>query len=122
MQGLTDWVRGVYTQARETYGVNPAVFLGIYLGCGPVFYYSLFRLVRSLARKSGREAGLWSAVFLAATAAPYLYVLVFGRNLPVWVYGILALLIGQGVWSLVRRLGRREKIRQSVGPDEGDRG
>jgi len=36
--------------------------------------------------------------------APFLYVLLFGRNLPWWVYGILALLIGQGVFSLVWKL------------------
>ncbi len=124
MRGLTDWAAGLMDratglmdQARDTYGVNPVAFLAIFLGSGPVFYYSLFRLLRSLARKTGRETGLWSAVFLAATAAPYLYVLLFGRNLPVWVYGILALLIGQGVWSLVRRLRRSER----GGPDQGDR-
>ena len=108
MLGLTDWVRGMTALAREYYGVEPVLFLGIFLGSGPIFYYSLFRLVRSLTRRSGRETGIWSAVFLAATAAPYLYVLVCGRNLPVWVYGILVLLIGQGAWSLFRRLRRHE--------------
>lgn len=109
VQGLTEWARGIMDQARNMYGVNPVVFLALFLGSGPVFYYSLFRLLRSLARKSKRGARLWSAVFLAATAAPFLYVLAFGRNLPVWVYGILALLIGQGVWSLVRRLLKNAK-------------
>ncbi len=104
MRGIADWAAGVMSRARDTYGVNPAVFLAIFLGSGPVFYYSLYRLLRSLARKSGGRTGLWSAVFLAATAAPYLYVLAFGRNLPVWVYGILVLLIGQGAGSLVKRL------------------
>lgn len=109
MQGVTDWAREVMARARETYGVNPVVFLAIFLGSGPVFYYSLYRLLRSLARKAGGATGMWSAVFLGATAAPYLYVLVFGRNLPAWVYGILALLIGQGAWSLAKRLRKPEK-------------
>lgn len=123
MPDLTDWTReltsraaGLMDAARDTYGVNPVVFLAILLGSGPVFYYSLFRLLRSLVRKADRGKGLWSAVFLTATAAPYLYVLLFGRNLPVWVYGILVLLIGQGVGSLVRRLGRNAK----GGSDERD--
>lgn len=109
MQGLTDWARGIMDRARSTYGVNPVVFLAIFLGSGPVFYYSLFRLIQSLGRASGGGTGLWSSVFLAATAAPYLYVLVFGRNLPAWVYGILIALIGQGIWSLVRRLSKKSK-------------
>jgi hypothetical protein len=91
-------------QAVEHYGVNPVIFLVIYLTSGPFFYYSLFRVVQALAKKHGKEALLWSAVFLCATIAPFMYVLVFGRNLPWWVYGIIALLIGYGIFSLIRKL------------------
>ena len=99
-------IEGLIQVARDTYGVNPVVFLAIYLVCTPFFYYSLFRTLRALAKRLGKEVMLWSAVFLCATAAPYLYVLFFGRNLPWWVYGILVLLIGQGVASLVIKLRR----------------
>jgi hypothetical protein len=92
--------------ARDTYGVNPVVFLGIYLVCVPIFYYSLVRTFRALAKKLGKEVMLWSAIFLCANVAPFLYVLFFGRNIPWWVYGIIALLIGQGVLSLVMKLRR----------------
>jgi hypothetical protein len=99
-------IEGIIQVARDTYGVNPIIFLAIYLGCAPFFYYSLFRTLRALAKKLGKEVMLWSAVFLCATVAPFLYVLFFGRNLPWWVYAIIALLIGQGVVSLVRKLRR----------------
>ena len=42
-----------------------------------------------------------------ATAAPFVYVLLFGRNLPWWIYVVIGLLIGQGVFSLVRRLRKK---------------
>jgi hypothetical protein len=90
--------------ARDNYSVNPVVFLVIYFVSVPFFYYSLFRMIRALAKGLGNEIMLWSAIFLCANVAPFLYVLVFGRNLPWWVYGIIALLIGQGVFSLVRKL------------------
>src|SRR3990170_4420117 len=92
--------------ARDTYGVNPVIFLVIYLACAPLFYYSLFRTVRALARRPGREALLWSAIFLSSNVAPFIYVLVFGRNIPWWVYGIIAMLLGQGTLSLVMKLRR----------------
>jgi hypothetical protein len=92
--------------ARDIYGVNPFVFLIIYLVCVPFFYYSLFRMLRALAKKLGMEIMLWSAIFLCANVAPFLYVLFFGRNIPWWVYGIIAILIGQGVLSLVIKLRR----------------
>jgi ABC-type Co2+ transport system permease subunit len=94
----------IMKQARDQYGVNPAIFLVIYLISVPFFYYSLFRVVRALAKKRGKEILVWSTVFLCATVAPFMYVLFFGRNLPWWVYGIIALLIGYGIFSLIRKL------------------
>jgi hypothetical protein len=47
---------------------------------------------------------LWSAIFLCSNVAPFVYVIFFGRNIPWWVYGIIAILIGQGVLSLVMKL------------------
>jgi ABC-type Co2+ transport system permease subunit len=100
-------IEALMQAARDNYGVNPVVFLVIYLVSAPFFYYSLFRLIRALAKRLGRQVMLWSAVFLCANVAPFLYVLLFGRNLPWWVYGIIALLIGQGVFSLVWKLRRK---------------
>ena len=107
--------------ARENYSVNPVIFLVIYIGSGPFFYYSIFRMVRALARRRANEVMIWSTVFLAATAAPFLYVLLFGRNLPWWIYVVIALLIGQGVYSLVRRLTRKPSAPARPQGEEGHR-
>ena len=101
------WVQKQMEVARETYGVNPVVFLVILFGASPVFYYSLYRMGRAVAKKALNEVSLWSMIFLVSTTAPYLYVLVAGRNLPWWVYIIIGLLLGQVVWSLVRRLRKK---------------
>jgi len=97
-------IRGIMRTARENYSVDPVAFIVIYFVSVPFFYFSIFRMVRAIARRRQQELTLWSSVFLGATAAPFLYVLFFGRNLPWWVYGVIALLLGQGVYSLVRRL------------------
>jgi hypothetical protein len=106
MRHILDWARGIMDAARDTYGVNPAVFLILIVACSPFFYFSIYRLARSVIRKSPQGTGLWAAVFLVSTSTPYLYVMIFGRNLPLWVYGVLALLIAQGVCSLVKRIRR----------------
>jgi len=94
----------IMKHAIDQYGVNPAIFLVIYFMSAPFFYYSLFRVVRALAKKRGKEVLVWGMVFLCATIAPFMYVLFFGRNLPWWIYGIIALLIGYGIFSLIRKL------------------
>ena len=101
---VISWIEELIRSARDTYGVNPVVFVVIYLVCVPFFYYALFRMLRALAKKLAREIMLWSAVFLCANVAPFVYVIFFGRKIPWWVYGIIALLIGQGVFSLVMKL------------------
>jgi len=101
-------IRELMRAARESYGVDPVAFLVIYLASAPIFYYSIFRMVRALAQRKQQEILLWSMVFLGSTVAPFLYVLVFGRNMPWWVYVVIALLIGQGVYSLIRRLRKKQ--------------
>lgn len=100
-------VREMMRAARETYGVDPVAFIVIYLASAPFFYYSIFRMVRSLALRRQQGIITWSMMFLAATAAPFIYVLIFGRNLPWWVYVVIGLLLAQGVYSLVRRLRKK---------------
>ena len=99
----------IMKQAIDQYGVNPAIFLAIYLMSVPFFYYSLVRMMRAIAKKRGNEVLVWSTVFLCTIVAPFIYVLFFGRNLPWWVYGIIALLIGQGIFSLIRKLRSSKK-------------
>ena len=93
--------------ARTNYGVDPIIWLVISTIASPAFYYGLYRLVRAIVRRLPREIMLWGAVFGCAFVAPYLYVLFFGRNLPWWVYVVMALLIGQGAYSVVRKLRRK---------------
>jgi len=103
---LISSVQGLMQAARETYGVDPVIFIVIYLACAPFWYFSLFRTLRAVAVRRSNELMLWSTVFLATSVAPFLYVLVFGRNLPWWVYVIIAALIGEGLLTLVRKLRR----------------
>ena len=105
---------GITEQVVERYGVNPVIFLIMYLIHVPFSSYSLFRIMRALAKKLAKEVAVWSTVFLCALAAPFGYVLFFGRNLPWWVYGIIALLIGQGIYSLIRKLRRQKRADPSV--------
>jgi hypothetical protein len=101
---ILSMIQRLMTTARDVYGVNPVIFLVLYFGSAPIWYYSLYRTLRALARKRGNEIMLWSAVFLASTVAPFLYVVLFGHNMPWWVYLLIVVLVGQGVLSLVQRL------------------
>jgi CDP-diglyceride synthetase len=109
VDSVLSWINEQAAFARAQFGVNPWIFLGLMVACAPFFYYSIYRLVRAVAKKEKGRITLWSSVFLAATATPYLYVLLFGRNLPWYIYLILAALLAQGAYSFVNKVrGPRE--------------
>jgi hypothetical protein len=92
---------------HETYHVHAVVFLVISTVNAPFFYYSAFRLVKAVAKRDTARLRLWSTLFLVAVVVPYVYVLFWGRNLPWYIYAAMGLLVGQGVWTLVRKLRKR---------------
>ena len=102
------------------YAVHPYVFIALLVICAPFFYYSIYRLVRALAARRSDLIFRWSSVFLISTAVPYLYVLLFGRGIPWWVYLVIALLLVQGVFSLVRRLRRARSVASADRTDKSD--
>ncbi len=107
LQYLLSQLQSVMQTARQVYGVDPVIFLALYLGCTPFWYYSLYRTLRGAASRIGSAVMLWSAVFMVATVIPFVYVMAFGRNIPWWVYVLIAALVAQGLYSLVRKVRQR---------------
>jgi hypothetical protein len=97
---------------RQTYGVDPVVFLVISTVNAPFFYYAAYRLVKAAAKRDTKRLPLWATLFLAAVVVPYVYVLFWGHNLPWYIYVAMGLLVGQGVWTLVRKLRRKGEPRK----------
>ncbi len=94
-------ISDLMTISRETYNVNPQVFLLFYFGSGPLYYYALYRIVRAVLQRLHYELSLWSTVFLISTAAPFFYLLAFGRNLPWWLYALVIAVVLQAVGTLI---------------------
>ncbi len=95
---------------RETYRVNPAIFMALYSGSGPLFYYALYRAARAVRRALYGEMNIWLTVVLASTAAPFVYVLAVGRNVPWWAYTAVAVLLLQGVGPMIWKLTRTAPV------------
>jgi hypothetical protein len=100
---LTAWLQRWAAEIQARHSVNPWIFLGLMTACAPFFYYSIYRLARAAALKNSGQMSLWSTVFLAAAVLPYLYIMAWGRRLPWYIYIVLAILIAQGVWSLLTK-------------------
>ena len=105
---LRDWFLGLGAQ----YGVDPVIFGVIYVGAIPFFTLCLAWTVRNLRQKRPVVLPAFLTGFFFISA--YLYLLVVGRNLPIWVYALIVGLVLFGIYSI---LG---KVRQKLTPPQAD--
>ncbi|RIV87406.1 hypothetical protein D2V17_08385 [Aurantiacibacter xanthus] len=108
LASFNDWFLGLGAQ----YGVNPYIFGAIYIGAIPFFLASIGWLVKRARAGRSTVAPTMLAGFFFVSA--YLYLAVFGQDIPVWVWMFLAALIAYGAWSTIRDTRRKIAAR----PDE----
>ena len=100
----------------ETYGVNPWIFGAIYVGAIPFFIASITWLVRNA--RAGKSTILPTMLAGFFFVSAYIYLAIAGRNIPVWVWIFLAVLVVYGAVSQIRKT--RQKIGESRQGDTGD--
>jgi len=88
------------------YHVNPLIFGSIYVGAIPFFFASLWWLVRNYKNRKPIVLPVLMTGFFFLSA--YLYLIIVGRNIPVWVYFVIGVLVVYGAWSTIRKI--RSKI------------
>lgn len=103
-----DWFLGL----GEQYGVNPIIFGSIYVGAIPFFTLSLGWLVKNYRKGKSIVIPALSTTFFFISA--YLYLIIAGKNVPWWVYGVVVLLVAGGAYSTIK------KIRNKVDDTDGD--
>ncbi|MEO6814455.1 MAG: hypothetical protein ABI172_11030 [Ginsengibacter sp.] len=86
----------------EKYNVNLYIFGSIYLGTIPFFFLSLYRTIKNIRNKKpfALPALLTGFFFISS----YLYLIIVGKNIPVWVYIFIAILVGFGIYSTLKKI------------------
>jgi hypothetical protein len=108
-EAVQTWFLGL----GENYGVNPIIFGAIYVGAIPFFTLSVAWLVRNL--RARRSAALPAAAAGLCFISSYLYLLVAGRNVPWWVYAVIAVVVILSAYSTVKSIHRR--VRAPAAPE-----
>lgn len=96
--GAQDWFMGL----GEKYNVNPIIFGSIYIGAIPFFFLSLGWLVKRIKRKKSIVVPVLLTGFFFVSA--YLYLIIAGRNIPLWVYFFIGAMVVYGVLSNVKKV------------------
>ena len=101
---LADWHEWALSLGAG-YGVNPYVFAAIYVGAIPFFFLSIAWLVHRA--RTGRSTVLPTLCAGFCFISAYLYLAIAGRDIPAWVWIMLALLVIYGAWSSIRDTRRK---------------
>jgi len=99
---LVDWLNSI----EQGYSVNPIIFAVLYFGTFIPCWYFVFRIIWALKNREVNKLLWYFFIELFLLALPYLYVLIWGRNIPFWVYIILALLIIIAFFSVIKRISK----------------
>ena len=91
----------------EKYNVNPYIFGGIYLGAIPFFFISLYRTIQNIKKKKSivLPVLLTGSFFISA----YLYLIIAGKNIPLWVYVFIGLIVVYGSYSTIKKIKEKTK-------------
>jgi hypothetical protein len=101
-----EWFLGL----GQKYNVNPYIFGGIYIGAIPFFFLSLAWTIKKIKNKKSFVLPLLLTGFCFISA--YLYLIIVGKNIPVWVYIFIALMIAYGIYSTVKKIKVKTKSGQ----------
>lgn len=91
----------------ENYGVNPYIFGGIYIGAIPFFFLCLGWTIKNIRQKKPivLPVLLTGLCFISA----YLYLIIAGKNIPVWVYVFIGIMVLYGVYSTMKKIKHKAK-------------
>ncbi len=86
----------------ENYGVNPYIFGGIYVGAIPFFFLCLGWTIKNIRQKKPFVVPLLLTGLCFVSA--YIYLIIAGKNIPVWVYVFVGVMILYGTYSTYQKI------------------
>lgn len=87
---MWDSIKEYYTMLGEKYSVNPIVFLGIHVLATPPFLFCVAWLIKNLKKGLSLLFPIFFALLFFNAAN--IYLVFVGKNIPFWIYGIIALM------------------------------
>ncbi|OGS22082.1 MAG: hypothetical protein A2252_02680 [Elusimicrobia bacterium RIFOXYA2_FULL_39_19] len=97
---INTWIANI----QKSYCINPYIFAVIYVVTIPPFWYSFYKMVECIKKGKKEKLLIWVFLMGFTIVAPFLYVAVFGRNLPVWFWFVITALLVVAVISAVNKI------------------
>ena len=106
MQNIWEAVKNYYIGLGKNYHVDPLIFLGIHIIATPFFILCVAWLIKNYRQKKSILWPVIIAIFIFNAAN--IYLVIFGTNIPWWIYTILA------VTTIISSYFSYKKVRKKI--------
>lgn len=116
---MFEWWVDLVSWVNHTYKVNPYAFIFFYVVSIPIYWWGLFDIAAGSPLNPKDKVFNWKRIvrgFLInrfAWAMPYLYVMIFAKELPLWLWAFLILMIILSTSYFITQV-IRGKVRQKL--------
>ncbi|HEX2532763.1 MAG TPA: hypothetical protein VHK69_03450 [Chitinophagaceae bacterium] len=100
-------IKNYYLALGERYQVDPVLFVGIHVVATPLFAAAVWWILYN--RKKGKSILLPSLVAAFIFNAANIYLVLWGRNIPWWIYAIVGLTTLLSTFATVKKIRKRLK-------------
>lgn len=104
MGTILNYLKSWLVKIHQDYGVNPIIFAIIYFGCAPFFWFSIYKIIAGLKNKNIAQVRIFAVILGITIIAPFVYVAIFGHNLPYWFWLFAAIIIVYAGYNAFRRI------------------
>ncbi len=109
MQLIWTFIKDYYSKIGINYNVNPMIFVGIHIVATPLFIFAVSWLISRYHKKKDIFFPALVTVFIFNAAN--IYLVIFGKNIPWYIYLILAsTTLASGYFSYLKI---KKRIRKS---------
>ena len=109
MESIWNSIRNYYITLGGNYHVDPLIFFGIHVVATPLFILTVAWLIKNYRQKKPIALPLIFALLIFNAANIYLVIL--GKNIPLWVYFVLA------ITTIISGYFTYRKIRKKINID-----
>ncbi len=100
---MIEWLENAWIYIYElglSHSVNPIIFGVLYIGSIPPYLWSIGWLISSLKNHKPLSIPILTTLFFFIL--PSLYIVLFGKDVAWWVYGIILILLSYGGFTAYR--------------------
>uniref|UniRef100_A0A7C4XNJ4 Uncharacterized protein n=1 Tax=candidate division WOR-3 bacterium TaxID=2052148 RepID=A0A7C4XNJ4_UNCW3 len=100
---IFEYLKGWFSGIQKNYGVNPLIFVIIYFAGAPFFWFSIYKIIEGLRKKKLLQVRTFGLILGLTTIAPFVYVALFGHNVPLWFWIFAGVIVLYTAFSVFKK-------------------